>query len=115
MLEKWGIDVFQRETGRSTVEALNNYQILVTRVDQLCTAVTTEFGALLACRPGCAGCCRHLSLFPVEGIALASALSALPAAEATRIRERARLSAPDGPCPLLEDGRCLLYAARPII
>ncbi len=97
------------------MDILNNYQTLVTRVDELCTAVTTEFGAQLACRPGCAGCCRHLSLFPVEGIALASTLSALPTAEATRIRERARLSSPDVPCPLLEDGRCLLYTARPII
>lgn len=97
------------------MEILNNYQTLVARVDELCTAVTTEFGAQLACRPGCAGCCRHLSLFRVEGIALAAALSALPAAEATRIRGRAQLSSPDGPCPLLEDGRCLLYAARPII
>jgi len=100
---------------KSTVEILSNYQTLVARVDELCTAVTTEFGAQLACRPGCAGCCRHLSLFQVEGIALAAALSALPAAEATHIRGRARLSSPDGPCPLLEDGRCLLYAARPII
>lgn len=97
------------------MEVLNNYQTLVARVDELCTAVTTEFGAQLACRPGCAGCCRHLSLFPVEGIALAFALSALPTAEATRIRGRARLSSPDGPCPLLEDSCCLLYAARSII
>ena len=34
---------------------------------------------------------------------------------ASRIRERARRSSPDGPCPLLEESRCLLYTARPII
>ena len=97
------------------VRDLGNYHTLVTRVDELCAEITGQFGAAIACCPGCAGCCRHISIFPVEGIALAAALRNLPAVEASRIRELARLSPSDAPCPLLEEGRCLLYAARPII
>lgn len=94
---------------------LGNYREFLAKVDHLCRRIEREFGAHLACRAGCDGCCRHLSLFRVEGVALAAALHELPAGEAARIRGRARGASPDGPCPLLEDGLCLLYRARPII
>ena len=96
-------------------ELLRNYHELVERADELCRRITAEFGAHIACRAGCDGCCRHLSLFPVEGVALAVALGELPAAEADCIRDHALSSSPDGPCPLLVDNCCLLYAARPLI
>ena len=94
---------------------LNNYRALIERVDAMCRRIGERFPDRIACRKGCSDCCRHLSLFPVEGAALAEAVETLPAAEADRIRCRARESAPDGPCPLLEDGACLLYGARPLI
>ena len=96
-------------------ELLHNYRDLLARVDLICREVETEFGAHLACRAGCDGCCRHITLFPVEAAALATALDDLPGEEADRIRARARNASPDGACPLLENGLCLLYAARPII
>jgi len=97
------------------MESLENYRTLVARVDALSQRITDEFNDRIACRRGCDACCRHLSLFWVEGVALAQALEGLPEAAAERIRERARQAAADGPCPLLEEGACLLYAARPII
>jgi hypothetical protein len=97
------------------VDPLENYRGLVARVDALCGRIETEFGEHLACRKGCDACCRHLSLFRVEGAALAEALMRCPAGVAARIRRRVRQSTVDGPCPLLEDGACLLYEARPII
>jgi Fe-S-cluster containining protein len=100
---------------RELMESLKNYRTLVERVDALAQRIETEFRAQIACRRGCDACCRHLSLFWVEGVALAQALDALPETAAERIRERGRRAAADGPCPLLEDGVCLLYAARPII
>jgi uncharacterized protein len=97
------------------VENLRNYRNLVARVDELCRRITAEYGEYLTCGEGCDGCCRHVSLFPVEAVALAAALGGLPAEQAARIRELARAASTADACPLLEDGRCLLYAARPII
>jgi hypothetical protein len=96
------------------MESLQNYRNLVAKVDDLCRRITAEYGRHLACREGCADCCRHVSLFPVEAVALAVALAALPAAQAAPIRDRARTASATA-CPLLESGRCLLYAARPVI
>lgn len=94
---------------------LKNYLTLVDRVDDLCQRATEEFRAHIACRAGCDGCCRHLSLFRVEAFALARALNDLPAEQAARVREQAAQILPGDPCPLLANGHCLLYAARPII
>ena len=94
---------------------LRNYRDLLARVDQICREIEAEFGAHLACHAGCDACCRHISLFPVEAAALAAARDGLPAGQAEKIRARARNASPETPCPLLEDGICLLYTARPII
>jgi uncharacterized protein len=97
------------------VEDLRNYRNLVARIDELCRRTTAEYGEYLACGEGCDGCCRHVSLFPVEAVALATALGGLPAGQAAHIRDLARAASTSDACPLLEDGRCLLYTARPII
>lgn len=94
---------------------LDNYLALVSRVDQLCAQTVSRFESHISCRRGCDACCRHLSVFAVEAAAIREALSALPEAEAELIRGKAELAAADAPCPLLEDGLCLLYEARPII
>ncbi len=94
---------------------LDNYRQLVAKVDTLCGGIEKTYRDHIVCRKGCDDCCRHLSLFWVEGVALALALEALPDAEAEHIRQRARQATPDGPCPLLENNQCLMYQARPII
>jgi len=96
------------------VDILHNYRDFLARVDELCHRIGEEFGAHLACGPGCSGCCRHLSLSWVEGMAISRALAMLPPDEAGVIRDRARASSPDA-CPLLEGDLCLLYDARPVI
>jgi hypothetical protein len=97
------------------MDPLRNYFDLASRVDELCRRIETDFSAHLACRKGCDACCRHLSLFPVEAAALAHALDRRGAGETGRIRRQARLASEEGPCPLLQEGACLLYEARPII
>jgi len=94
---------------------LENYRALIARVDEMCGRTAAAFASSLACRPGCDACCRHLTIFAIEAAALREALQELPANEAEKIRAAARLSTPDGPCPLLHDGLCLLYQARPVI
>ena len=96
------------------VHAFANYFALRDRVDAFAGRVTESFATALACRAGCDSCCRHLTLFPVEAHALALALQSLPIAEQETIRKRAHAATPDA-CPLLADGMCLLYAARPLI
>ncbi len=95
--------------------SLENYYNLVSRVDELCRRMADYYAKRLACREGCDECCRHITLFPVEAVALASALRVLPLAEVLRIREMAASVVDGAPCPLIEKGRCLLYTARPVI
>ncbi len=96
-------------------DPLGNYRELLGKVDLLCGKIETDYGAHLACRAGCDGCCRHISLFWVEAVALSEALKKLPVGEAARIRARATGVSADDPCPLLKNGCCLLYEARPVI
>lgn len=97
------------------MELLQNYRNFVDRVNTLCRGIEKEYFEQIACRRGCDACCRHISLFPVEAVYLAHALRQLPEAQVSHILEKARSATPDGPCPLLEGGACLLYSARPII
>jgi Fe-S-cluster containining protein len=94
---------------------LANYLTLVARVDELCQATAQRLAAGMKCRPGCDACCRHLSIFAVEAAALQAALAAAEPEQAALIRAKAQASTPDGPCPLLHEGLCLLYDARPLI
>lgn len=96
-------------------DALANYFAFVAKVDDLCARIVTEFPDQITCHAGCSGCCRHISLVWVEAMALAYALTRLPANEIEAIRLQAEASDPDGPCPLLVNDRCALYEHRPII
>jgi uncharacterized protein len=97
------------------VSGLENYRALLARVDEICHMTSERFGAEIVCRAGCDACCRHLSIFAVEAAALNRALHQAPGDLSARIRQRAAAAAPEDPCPLLQDGLCLLYQARPII
>jgi Fe-S-cluster containining protein len=94
---------------------LDNYRTLVARVDTMCDRINSAFSAQITCRPGCSGCCRHLSLFPVEALALAQAAAQLPAAVRLILLARAGRQDQADRCPFLDQDRCLVYDARPII
>jgi Fe-S-cluster containining protein len=94
---------------------LLNYRDFVDKVNVLCRKIEAEYYEQMACRKGCDGCCLHFSLFWVEAVNLAAALEELPESRVAQIREQARTASPDGPCPLLENGACILYGVRPII
>ncbi|HOP41407.1 MAG TPA: YkgJ family cysteine cluster protein [Geobacteraceae bacterium] len=70
----------------------------------------------IRCQKGCDSCCRHFSVFWVEAVNLALAAKQLPEQKLSTLRNRAQSFENDAAvCPLLEDGACLLYDARPII
>ena len=99
------------------MQALRDYQKLITEVDQLCCQIRQTYGNHIACKKGCPGnCCqRHITVFPIEAAVFARALSRLSPELANHIQHQARQSTSFGPCPLLEDGACLMYDSRAII
>jgi Fe-S-cluster containining protein len=99
------------------LKALRNYHRLIDQVDNVCRRIQEGYAEQIACEKGCAGnCCRiHLSVFPVEAISLAVALKKMPQEMVRHIRQKARQVNSFGPCPLLEEGACLMYASRLII
>lgn len=97
------------------MKCLDTYRQLVGRVDQFWMTVSDLFPEHIVCSKGCDACCTHIGVSTVEAMALASAVAALPEPEAQSVRDRARRMLDGEDCPLLDDGSCLLYAARPII
>jgi len=94
---------------------LENYLALLSRVDELCGQTAARFDSQITCHAGCDACCRHLSVFAVEAAALGQALKSISESQVALIRQTAEQSGPEAPCPLLHQGLCLLYQARPII
>ncbi len=109
------------------------------RADASFAKVAALHPQAVACRPGCDDCCHALfDLSPVEALSLALALLDLPRQTRREVRRRGEkaaqifnqamaqafsqqgearlreLSLARVPCPLLEKGRCLLYAQRPL-
>lgn len=95
-------------------ENLANYLSLLSRVDQLCGKITEQFSEQITCRAGCSGCCRHLSLFPVETANLVMAVKNLPD-EIKAILSGRLQWAESGSCPLLLNDCCTIYHSRPVI
>ncbi len=96
-------------------ELLTDYRKLVEKVDTLCEHIAREYAADIACRKGCSSCCQPISIFWVEAVNLALALSTMPRDEAARIRSRATAAKDQDVCPLLLEDICQLYLHRPII
>jgi Fe-S-cluster containining protein len=98
-------------------KALREYRTLVAKIDRLCRRIRRKFGKHITCKKGCAGnCCqRHISVFPIEAISFAQGLQNLPSEMVRHIRHKARSANSFGPCPLLEEGACLMYDSRAII
>ncbi|HJK93081.1 MAG TPA: YkgJ family cysteine cluster protein [Polyangiaceae bacterium LLY-WYZ-15_(1-7)] len=91
---------------------------LAARVDAF-EAAARERGAEMRCGAGCDACCRvALSVCSLEAAPIREALDALPAARRRELAARAEDPAVRAGerCVMLEaDGRCAVYAARPLV
>jgi uncharacterized protein len=87
--------------------ATDRYRDLRSRVDHLADHLTQLHGPRLVCRPGCAGCCVDLTVFPVEYAAI---LEDLQAAGAKALQLN-----PAAACAFLQNNLCQIYKYRPII
>lgn len=94
---------------------LLNYHNLLAKVDSLSARIVEQCGDNITCHKGCDECCRHFSIFWVEAVNLANFLAGLPQKQLDFLRNRAQNLANQEACPLLVDGACAVYAARPII
>ncbi|MCZ7677347.1 MAG: YkgJ family cysteine cluster protein [Sandaracinaceae bacterium] len=91
------------------------YAALREKVDAFTRETEARRHADLACRAGCAACCHvSLEVSDVEAAAVREAVLALDEAARARLAERASRDREEGgPCVMLEDERCVIYAARP--
>jgi hypothetical protein len=97
---------------------LAEYQALVSKVDAFFDRVSARYAERLRCGEGCSSCCGfHLTVSPVEAAALEAGIATLPANVRRTLAERGRaLAGAAGPCPALDsEGRCSVYAWRPIV
>jgi len=96
-------------------DQLRNYHNLVAKIDSLCTEIMMQCADSISCSKGCDACCRHFSIFWVEAVNLANFVANLPQKQAALLQSKAQYLAEQDVCPLLVDGVCALYSARPII
>jgi len=89
------------------------------RVDDHFAAAAQRSPRDLTCAAGCAACChQRIGVFEVEAAVLREALAELAITDPerrARVRRQADDPAAEGRCALLLDGRCAVYAARPLI
>jgi len=99
------------------MQALRDYRTLIADIDRCCRRILERHRHRIACTKGCAGnCCRiHLTVYTVEAVSMARALQKLAPDVMGRIHHKSRHTNSFGPCPLLEDGACLMYDDRAVI
>ena len=95
---------------------MSRYPELAAKVDDFFTRVAARHPDEMACNSGCSHCCHvRLSITVTEADAVASLVDAMPAAERAALANNVT-AAPADHCPALSpQGRCLIYAARPIV
>jgi Fe-S-cluster containining protein len=82
-------------------------------VDDFFARAVAAQPSAFACQEGCSDCCApRLSVLRVEADSVRRALADLPADLRARVAAQAD---EEGPCPLLVDRRCAIYADRPVL
>lgn len=88
---------------------------LQARVDAFFEKVHARFPQDMQCKPGCTACCiSGLTVTLVEAAAIQDALDALPDDLRAHLARAAGHKSPACPA-LLDDGKCAIYAARPLV
>jgi uncharacterized protein len=90
-------------------EVLGRYRELTSFCDRFFAKAAAEYGAQMRCRSGCDQCCEIETVCALEAVLLRRAIVDLRKGQTGRPRPKR------GKCLLLEAGRCVVYADRPII
>ena len=88
---------------------------LFAKIEAFFGAATAREGDAITCHAGCSDCCRRFTVTGLEAEVIREGLAALPEARRDELATRARETATEV-CPALDpDGRCAIYAHRPVI
>jgi hypothetical protein len=94
---------------------VSRYADLAAKVDAFFARVQARHGAEIQCNTGCHHCCHvRLSVTRVEADAVRAEVAGWTAERRRALADNAR-TAPADRCAALASGRCLIYAARPIV
>ncbi len=89
------------------------YRDLITRVDALFASASAHYREQMKCGLGCTDCCRvALSVTLVEAADIAQGLADAPEEVRGKLGENVRAGRVCA--ALAHDGRCLIYASRPL-
>ena len=93
------------------------HRALVQKTDAFDEAVRARRADDMKCAPGCSACCQaQLTVSDVEAALLTEGIALLDSASLARLRARGAAAHAAGPCAFLEeDGRCAVYASRPLV
>jgi uncharacterized protein len=95
---------------------MSRYPELASKVDAFFARAQARHADDMRCGSGCSHCCHvRLSITGVEAAAIRDELSTWPDDRRASLASNARAAAADRCAALDGDGRCLIYAARPIV
>lgn len=106
------------KTGMAEAQRTQHYTTLLGKIDDLSSRQHETFGEEIRCQKGCDSCCRPPdSLFLIEVETLQKGLRGLH--EDARVLVKQQLEAYKTNvremCPMLHEGGCMVYEARPSI
>ena len=95
---------------------MSRYPELAAKVDGFFARVQARQGAEMACDTGCSHCCHtRLTVTGVEAAAIVEHVGSWSPAQRAALAANVAGAAPDRCTALDGGGRCLIYAARPIV
>ena len=99
-----------------TPPAIARLSELFAKIEAFFAAARVRHGQGITCHAGCADCCqRRFSVTAIEAAVIREGLRALSHARREELARRAD-EAGSSACPALDpDGRCAIYAVRPVI
>ena len=101
--------------GDGVPDPLAAHRALLAKVDAFERAARARRAASMACRAGCSACCHaKLTVCDVEAAVVREGVAALEPEARARLAGRAGRS-PDRCVMLEDDGRCAIYASRPLV
>ncbi len=95
---------------------LERHAVLCRKVDDFAARVQARHAAEMSCRAGCDGCCHaRLTITTLEAEAVRAWLAGLSLASRAAVRDAAARAQPTRCAALDDEGRCRIYAARPLV
>lgn len=94
---------------------MSRYPELAAKIDAFFDRVTAHHGDAMACHTGCSDCCHvRLTITAVEAAAIRDEIATWSADRRAALARSIEV-APAEHCAALVEGRCAIYAARPVV